>query len=80
VEHASRSDGLLGMEASLTRVSQSGLKTSRGATTGVHVAPSRRLRRRQVEDGRVDATGCVGPCYPTFVVFNVLGHRGIVVI
>jgi hypothetical protein len=34
VEHASRSDGLLGVEASLTRVSQSGLKTSRGATTG----------------------------------------------
>jgi hypothetical protein len=25
-------------------------------------------------------TGCVGPCYPTFAVFNVLGPRGIVVI
>jgi hypothetical protein len=46
----------------------------------VHVAPSRRLRRRQVEDGRVDATDCIGPCYPTFVVFNVLCPRGIVVI
>jgi hypothetical protein len=32
--HASRSSGLLGVEASLARVSQSGLKTSGGATTG----------------------------------------------
>jgi hypothetical protein len=28
----------------------------------------------------VDAMGCVGPCYPTFTVFNVLGPSGIVVI
>jgi hypothetical protein len=33
-EHASRSSGLLGVEASLARVSQSGLKTDGGATTG----------------------------------------------
>jgi hypothetical protein len=46
----------------------------------VHVAPMRRLRQRQVEDGWVDVTGCVGPCYPIFVVFNVLGSRGIVVV
>jgi hypothetical protein len=46
----------------------------------VHVAPSRRLRWRQVEDGRVDATGCVGPCYPTFAIFNVLDPRAVVVI
>jgi hypothetical protein len=32
--HASRSSGLLHVEASLTRVSQSGLKTGRCATTG----------------------------------------------
>jgi hypothetical protein len=32
--HASRSSGLLGMEASLARVSQSGLKTSGGVTMG----------------------------------------------
>jgi hypothetical protein len=32
--HALRFSSLLGMEASLARVSQSGLKTSRGATTG----------------------------------------------
>jgi hypothetical protein len=46
----------------------------------VHVAPSRRLRRRQVEDGWVDAMSYVRPCYPTFAVFNVLVPRGIVVI
>jgi hypothetical protein len=32
--HASRSSSLLGMEASLARVSQSGLKTDGGATAG----------------------------------------------
>jgi hypothetical protein len=45
----------------------------------VHMAPSRRLRRNQVEDERIDATDCVGPCYPYFDVFYVLGPRGIVV-
>jgi hypothetical protein len=45
----------------------------------VHVAPSQRLRRDQVEDGWVDATGCVRPCCPYFVVFYVLGYRDIVV-
>jgi hypothetical protein len=34
VGHASRSDGLLRLEASRARVSQSGLKTGGGATTG----------------------------------------------
>jgi hypothetical protein len=34
VGHASRSSGLLGVEASLTRISQSGLKTGGDATTG----------------------------------------------
>jgi hypothetical protein len=29
--------------------------------------------------GRVDATGCVGPCYPCFAVFLLLGLRGIFV-
>jgi hypothetical protein len=33
MEHASRSSGLLQVEASLARVSQSGLKTGGGATT-----------------------------------------------
>jgi hypothetical protein len=34
VGHASRSSSLLGVEASLARVSQSDLKTDGGATTG----------------------------------------------
>jgi hypothetical protein len=34
VGHALRSSGLLRVEASLARVSQSGLKTGRGATMG----------------------------------------------
>jgi hypothetical protein len=34
VGHASRSSSLLGVEASLATVSQSDLKTGRGATTG----------------------------------------------
>jgi hypothetical protein len=34
MRHASRSSGLLHVEASLARVSQSSLKTGRGATTG----------------------------------------------
>jgi hypothetical protein len=41
------------------------------------VAPSWRLHRRQVEDGQVDVMGFIGPCYPTFAVFNVLDIRGI---
>jgi hypothetical protein len=78
VGYTSRSSGLLDVEASLPSVSLSGLKTGRDATMVVHVTPSRRLRRRQVEDRH--ATGCVGPFYPTFAVFNVLDDRGIVVI
>jgi hypothetical protein len=34
VEHVSRSSSLHGVEASLARVSQSGLKTGGGVTTG----------------------------------------------
>jgi hypothetical protein len=46
----------------------------------VHVTPSRRLRWSQVEDERVDATGCIGPFYHTFTIFFLLVPRGIVVI
>jgi hypothetical protein len=41
----------------------------------VHVAPSCMLRRDQVEDGRVNVMGCIGPCYPCFAVFIVLGLK-----
>jgi hypothetical protein len=38
VGHTLRSSGLLGMEESLARVSQSGMKTDGGATTGAACA------------------------------------------
>jgi hypothetical protein len=46
----------------------------------MHVAPSQRLHRSQVEDEWVDVIGCIGTYYPYFVVFILLGPRGIVVI
>jgi hypothetical protein len=47
----------------------------------VHVAPLWRLRWDQVKDRRIDATGCVRPCYPYFAVFYVLsyGHSSLLV-
>jgi hypothetical protein len=75
--HTSRSSGLLRVEASRARVFQSYLKTGGGAMRMVYVAPSRRSREDEVNDGQVDATGCVGPCYPYFIIFYVLDHRGI---
>jgi hypothetical protein len=45
----------------------------------VHVVSSWRLCQVEAEDGRVDATGCIEPFYPNFVVFIVLGPRGILV-
>jgi hypothetical protein len=46
----------------------------------VHVASSLRLRRSQVKDRWVNATGCVGPCYPCFAIFVLLGPKDVVVI
>jgi hypothetical protein len=79
VGHASRSSGLLCLEASRTRVSQSSLEIGGGAAQMVHVASSWRLYRVEGEDGWVDVTGCIGPFYPNFDVFYVLGPRGILV-
>jgi hypothetical protein len=66
VGHVSRCSGLLRIEESRARVSQSGLKTGRGATMGG-------------ARGTIDATGCVGPCYPCLAIFYVLGPRCILV-
>jgi hypothetical protein len=83
VGHASRSTGLLRLEASQARVFHSGLKTSGGTTQVVHEASSRRLRRSEVKDGRFDGVGCgavhVGPNYPYFIVVFFLAHMGIFV-
>ena len=45
----------------------------------VLVASSWRSRGVEAEDGRVDATGCVGPFYPKIFIFYVLGRRGSIV-
>jgi hypothetical protein len=45
----------------------------------VHMASSQRSRGDEAEDGRVDATGCIGLFYPNFAVFVVLGHKDILV-
>jgi hypothetical protein len=58
VGHALRSSGLLYLEASRARVSQSGLKTGGGATRMVHVASSRRSRGSEADDGWSDGIGC----------------------
>jgi hypothetical protein len=76
VGHALRSSGLLRLEASLTRVSKFVSKLVETRRRVVHMASSRRLYQSQVEYGWVDATGCIRPFYPTFVVFIVLGTRG----
>jgi hypothetical protein len=61
VGHASRSSGLLCLEASQARVTQFGLKTGGGAVRIMHVESSQRLHRVEAKDGRVDVTGCVRP-------------------
>jgi hypothetical protein len=77
--NALRSAGLLRLKESRVRIFQSGLKTTEARWRVVHVAPLWRLRQDQVEDGHVDAMGCVGPCYLYFTVFLVLGTRSILV-
>jgi hypothetical protein len=79
VGHASKSSGLLHLQVSQARVSQSGLKTSVGAVRMVHVVSSWRLRRVEAEDGWVDATGCIKLFFPNFVIFVVLGLRDVLV-
>jgi hypothetical protein len=66
VGHTLRFSGLLRVEVSRARVSQSGLKTGGGVAQMVHVASSWTLHRDQVEDGRVDAMGCIRACYSFF--------------
>jgi hypothetical protein len=55
----------------------SNLKTGGATAQMVHVASSRRLRWVEAEDGRVDAMRYIRPFYPNFVVFIVLGPKGI---
>jgi hypothetical protein len=77
--HASRSSGLFHMGASRVSVFQFASKLAEARRWVVNVTPSRMLRQVEAEDRQVDATGCIGPCYPYFAIFYVLGHRGILV-
>jgi hypothetical protein len=77
VGHASRSSGLLRLEASRARVSMSSLKTGGGTARMVHVASSQRLRWVEAEDGRVNAMRYIRPFYPNFVVFIILGPKSV---
>jgi hypothetical protein len=77
VGHTSRSSSLLRQKASRARVFQSSLKTGGGVAWMVHMASSRRLHQVEAKDGQVDSMGCIVPFYPNFVIFYVLGHRGI---
>jgi hypothetical protein len=45
----------------------------------IHVASSQRSRGVEAVDGCVDATGCNGPFFPSFVIIVVLGPMGILV-
>jgi hypothetical protein len=80
VGHASRSNGLLCVEASWARVSQFALKLAKARWWVVHMAPSRRLRWDQVEDGWVNVMGSTGLFYPKIIVFYVLRPSGSLVI
>jgi hypothetical protein len=80
VRHMSRSTSLLHLEASLAKVSQSGIKTSGGTAQMEHVTSSWSLCGVQAEDGRVNATGCIRLFYPNFVIFIILDPRGILVV
>jgi hypothetical protein len=75
----SRSSGLLHLEASRGRVFQFGLKIGGGAAWMVHIASSRRLRRVEAEDRRVDVMGYIRPFYSNFTFFYVLDPTDILV-
>jgi hypothetical protein len=78
--HELRSSGLLRKEASLAGVSQSGLKTGGGAARMVCMASSWRSRGVEAKNGLVDEMGCIGLFYSNFIVFIVLGPKGIFVL
>jgi hypothetical protein len=75
--YASRSGGLLCLEASRARVFSLTSRLAEARRRVVHVTLSQRLRQDQVENGWVNATGYVRPCYPYFAVLYILDPRGI---
>jgi hypothetical protein len=79
VGHTSRSSGLLHREASRARVFQFTSKLVDARWGVVHVISSRRSREDEVKDSPVDAMSYIGLFYPNFVIFVLLGSRGILV-
>jgi hypothetical protein len=69
--HELRSNGLLNVEVSQDRVSSLASRLAEVQWRMVRMAPSRRLRRSQVEDGRVDKSACIRLFYHIFTIFNV---------
>jgi hypothetical protein len=80
MRHVLRSDGLLRLEASHARVSQSSLKTGGGVMTGGERDIITEEHRVEAKDGRVTAMGCIGLFYLNFTIFFVLGHKGSLII
>jgi hypothetical protein len=77
--HVSRLSGLLRLEGNRARVFQFASKLVEARRWVVHVATSRRSHEDEAEDGRVDVMGCIRFFYLNFVIFIVLGPRGILV-
>jgi hypothetical protein len=74
--HVWRSNDLLHVKASQGRVFEFVSRLSEVRQWVVRVAPKQRSHEDEVEDGLVDAIGCVRPFYPNFVIFLLLGSRG----
>jgi hypothetical protein len=77
--HVSRLSGLLRLEGNWARVFQFASKLVEARRWVVHVATSQRSHEDEAEDGRVDVMGCIRFFYLNFVIFIVLGPRGILV-
>jgi hypothetical protein len=79
VGHTSISNSLLRVKASWVRVFKFSLKLVETQRRVVHVAPTRRSREEQVEDGQVDTTDFIRPFYLKIDVFFILGHMTVLV-
>jgi hypothetical protein len=74
-EHTSKSSSLLHVEASRAMISYFTSKLTETRRRMVCMTSSWRSHGDEVEDGRVDAMGCIRPLYPKIVVFIVLATR-----
>jgi hypothetical protein len=75
--HALKSSGLLLLKASQVRVYQFVSKLTEKRQQVVHVTLSQRSGEDEVEDERIDATGCIRVFYLYFTVFVILDRMDI---